>query len=204
MSLLARFHPSALLLAWMALVVLGQGLSLSWLLPLLVMLCLLALCLDWLLSLRIFKRARYLLLTVLLLFAWGTPGATLWLTWPLLAPTWEGLALALEHGARLLWVLAWLVVLLHVTCAESLVAAIYGVLGVFKGLPREKVALRLLLVLRFAEQGRVNLRSWRDCLRWLESGDAQSLDKIAIRVAPFALRDVVLMLALLALLYGCL
>lgn len=50
--------------------------------------------------LRLLRRVRVLLLAIVILFAWFTPGEAFLHDWPRLGPTREGLALAALHAAR--------------------------------------------------------------------------------------------------------
>lgn len=98
---------------------------------------------------RLLRRTRWLLLSLVAVFALGTPGSV-W--WPPLGMwvTREGLELALEHGARLVAVLAVVAMLLARTPAQTLAA---GLLTLFAplarlGAPVERAVARLVLVLR--------------------------------------------------------
>ncbi|MDR1461675.1 MAG: hypothetical protein LBI68_00790, partial [Azoarcus sp.] len=51
---------------------------------------------------RLLMRIRVLLLAILVLFAWFTPGEAIFMDWPRLSPSREGLLLALAHAGRLL------------------------------------------------------------------------------------------------------
>lgn len=67
------------------------------------------------------KRTRWLIVSLVLLFALATPGVYLLPMFGSLGPTEEGLRLGLEHFMRLLFVLASLAVLLEMTGLEGLV-----------------------------------------------------------------------------------
>lgn len=173
----AKPHPAACLLSWGLLVVAVQGLSGK---PLaFAVLSLLLLGLVWAREhlVRLLKRARILLLTIAILFCCGTPGEALALWLGVFSPTMEGMALAGEHGSRLVAVLVLLAFLFQYTRPVELVAGIHGLLAPFSftGLAREKVALRLLLVLQYAQEQKSagRLGSWRQWLDWLECHDVR-------------------------------
>jgi hypothetical protein len=128
-----------------------------------------------------------------------------------LSPTGEGLLLAAQHGARLVLVLGLLALLLQYTSSAQFVAGVFGLLKPFAswGLPRERMALRLMLVLEYAEErkGEGRLESWRQWLHWLEGqeNDAEASPPVSIAVAPLKMADFAalggLLLAGLALIF---
>lgn len=198
--LLNRLHPAVLLLSWVCLVVIGQTLEgRVLLLALLPSLLISRLYSSGHLA-RLLRRARYLLLTIALLFICGTPGEALWPWAGAFSPTTEGIALALLHGGRLLLVLALLALLLEFTPPEVLVAGVYGLLAPFAWLPRERVALRLMLVLQYAEEqkGEGRRRSWREWLDWLECQEKAEAPEQAVRLRSASLGgiDLLLLIAL--------
>ena len=73
------------------------------------------------------KRTRWLIVSLVLLFALATPGVYLLPMFGSLSPTEEGLRLGLEHFMRLLFVLASLAVLLEMTGLEGLVVGLHAV-----------------------------------------------------------------------------
>ena len=189
--ILPRFlspHPAVRLLLWVGLVVFGQGLE-SWRLAgssLVVLLIAAALAGTHLR--RLMRRARFLLLTIALLFACGTPGEALLPLLGAASPTPEGLQMAAQQCARLALVLGMLALLFQYTSSSQLVAGVFGLLRPFSALPRERVALRLLLVLQYAEEqkGEGRLRSWREWLAWLECQDGGGVapEPVSVAVAP--------------------
>jgi hypothetical protein len=188
-------HPTVRLIVWGAAAALIQvlpfsGLSLAcsasliaaaWLAP--QRLCLLL------------KRTRWLIVSLLLLFALATPGVYLLPPLGNLSPTQEGLLLGGEHLMRLFFVLASLAVLLQVTGVEGLVAGLHGFLGPLSwlGLDRGRVALRLMLVMHYVEQSPPG-RHWRE---WLQS-DRRDGEPVVLRlqVSPFGAADFAVLLGL--------
>lgn len=126
------------------------------------------------------------------LFAWGTPGEAVWMDWPRLAPTREGLALAWEHGARLVGTVLAVALLLEALPPARLVGGVYALLRPLAalGVPRERLALRTLLVLQEAE--RTELRDvWQLCLQGSAAGqqDAETAPAVVLAREPLRLRD---------------
>lgn len=103
---------------------------------------------------RLLRRVRWLLLSLLLIYAFNTPGEYL-RSWPFeLAPTYEGLSAGLLQSAKICIMLAGLALLLATTNRESLIAGFYLLstsLRVLKLNP-ERFAARLWLTLHYVEQ----------------------------------------------------
>jgi energy-coupling factor transporter transmembrane protein EcfT len=192
------------LVLWGALVVLGQSLGGGWLAGAVMLALLLGVSLAGSHLRRLFRRARFLLLTIGLFFACGTPGEALLPILGAASPTLAGLEMATQHCARLALVLALLALLFQTTTSSQLVAGIFGLLKPFStlGLSRERVALRLMLVLQYAEEqkGEGRLKSWKQWLNWLECQDGGTEpEPVRIAVAPLQGADfAVLALLLLA------
>lgn len=136
------------------------------------------------------KRTRWLIISLVLLFALATPGVYLVPSLGSLGPTEEGVRLGIEHLMRLLFVLASLAVLLQVTGVEGLVAGLHGLILPLSwlGLDRGRVAVRLMLVMHYVEQSPPGKR-WRE---WLQGNVAEGdpvrlrLQASPLRVADFA------------------
>lgn len=203
MSALDAVHPAVRLLAWVCVVAMGQTLG-GWALLAATGVALAAgLAVARVHVRRLMRRARFLLLTIGLLFICGTPGEAL-LPWlGVMSPTVEGLSMAALHGGRLVLVLALLALLLQFTPAEVLVAGVYGLLKPFAALPRERVALRLMLVLQYAEEqkGHGRRRSWREWLDWLECVDeGEAVEPLSLHAAPLGRADFAVLGVLIAIL----
>lgn len=120
---------------------------------------------------RLLRRVRVLLIAICVFFGGFTPGEALWAEFPALSPTREGVFFALEHVARLLTVVLWVALLLERLETMRLVAGLYALLWPLRiaGVPAERLAVRLLLVLRYVESAPAG--AWR---HWLESIDEPS------------------------------
>jgi energy-coupling factor transporter transmembrane protein EcfT len=103
---------------------------------------------------RMLKRTRWLLVTLILVFAFSTPGEYL-PDWPFeVGPTYEGLRSGAIQAGRLTVMLAGLSLLLATTDREHLIAGLLTLLGPLKylKLPVERFAARLWLTLHYVEQ----------------------------------------------------
>lgn len=136
-------------------------------------------------SLRLLRRVRVLMIAIAVLFAWFTPGEAVFAGWPQLGPTREGVTLALLHAARLAAVVCAVALLLERLPVARLVGGLYALARPFTvlGLPAERLALRLLLVLRFVDetpragagQARVKFAAG-DWKHWLQDDDGGAAD----------------------------
>lgn len=103
--------------------------------------------------LRMLRRMRWLLISMVLIFAFNTPGEYL-PQWPFeLAPTYEGLHAGLLQAARLCMMLAGLALLLVTTNRENLMAGFFLLLYPlrFIKLHPERFAARLWLTLHYVD-----------------------------------------------------
>lgn len=103
--------------------------------------------------LRMLRRVRWLLVSMLLIFAFNTPGEYL-PQWPFeLAPTYEGLSAGLLQAVRLCMMLAGLSLLLATTNRENLMAGFFLLLHPLRlvKLNPERFAARLWLTLHYVD-----------------------------------------------------
>ena len=143
-------HPSARLLVWFLVLVAIQGLEGRLLLA-----ALLVLPLFGRPALRrcgqLIRGARWLLLSVFVILAWGGAGDPAWSG--VMAPSREGLVDASTHVGRLLLMLMAVAVLRERMPLADLLTAIHRLLEPLRhcGLDTERGLVRLLLVLRYLE-----------------------------------------------------
>jgi energy-coupling factor transporter transmembrane protein EcfT len=105
--------------------------------------------------LKLLKRVRYILLCLLIVYAFNTPGEYLPGWYFSVTPTYEGIAAGAEQALRLSLVLAGVAMLLVTTSRDQLVAGLYYLalpLRLF-GLDHERFAVRLWLTLYYVEHG---------------------------------------------------
>lgn len=139
-------HPTSALILWLASVIALQFVGYAALAGLLLAIAVLAPGAGpgwW----RFVRRGRWLLLSLWLILAYGTPGEALFdLAW---APTYEGLAEANLQAVRLLLMLGCLAWLFHRLGHTGLFAALWGLLQPLArcGLDHERLVVRLSLVL---------------------------------------------------------
>lgn len=103
--------------------------------------------------LSMLKRTRWLLVSIMAIFAFNTPGEYV-LNWPFeLAPTYEGLLAGLLQSARLAIMLASLALLLATTNRENLMAGFFLLLQPLRWmkLNPERFTARLWLTLHYVD-----------------------------------------------------
>lgn len=157
-------HAGFLILCWMWAVGALQFLQPAALLLVVGVLALVALWSARLRTVRLLRRVRILLLAIVVLFAGFTPGEAVFVDWPALSPSREGVLQAMVHAGRLMAVVFCVALLLERLSSERLVGGLYALsrpLAVL-GLPAERVAVRMLLVLRYVDSPRSH--AWRELL----------------------------------------
>ena len=148
-----QLHPSYRLLCWLTVVVSIQCLSGSQMI--LAMLVLPVLGKRVLMhALKLIRRARWLLFSLLAVLAWGLPGEAIWESGGGLSPTYEGLQAGSEQVVRLALVLCALATLLETTPITQLMAGCYALFQPLRhvGLCVDSAVLRLSLALHYADQ----------------------------------------------------
>jgi energy-coupling factor transporter transmembrane protein EcfT len=155
-------HPATRLAGWVLLVVVVQsleGLSLVVCFLLLPLFGLNVLRRGW----RLICRAKWLLISLFVIFSWGVPGNSLWIG-PL-APTLEGVSIALIHLGRLILVLMVVAAFLQTMSLPDLLVATHTWLKPLRrmGFDSDRGVVRLMLVLRYVES-LPRPRDWRSLL----------------------------------------
>ena len=110
---------------------------------------------------RYIRRSRWLLLSLLLIYAYTTPGSLLWPALGSFSPSWQGLQYGLLRSARLLLMLASLAILMTCLGRQQLLSGLYQLLFPLKhlGIQVERLAVRLWLTLDYAETALADTRA---------------------------------------------
>jgi energy-coupling factor transport system permease protein len=198
-------HPATKILLWLGFALAVQGLGFAVLTPV-SMLAILWLALvggfsEVLLTLR---RARWLLLSLLLIYAFATPGDLLFPVLGTFSPSLQGLRGGALQAWRLALLLVALALLLRSCPRESLLSGLYALLRPFRtiGLSPERVAVRLWLTLHYAQQqSRQRMQAWRDELRVALDPAPNVALHVTLELPAFTWRDA-MALVLAALLLG--
>lgn len=192
-------HPGALIFLWVCILVAIQSLATNALLAAVVLMLSVAYVMCAARLRTLLRRTRWIMLTLLLIYAYATPGAAVWTMLGQFSPTREGVADGLLQLCRLLGALAALAILLQMLPRQKLIGGLYALAYPLKivGWSRERVAARLALTLHYAEDAMHQARgSWRDSmsdmLAAIPSTHEDKHEHIEIHVTPFTLRDGVL------------
>lgn len=163
-----RLHPAVQIVLWGMLAALAQHASGALLVALALIVQGAALALGAGQFLRLLRRTRWIMLALLLIYAYVTPGVGVWPQWGGWSPTREGLLEGGDQLLRLLSVLAGLALLLSMLQRERLMAGLYVLLQPLSwlGVSRERIAVRLALTLDLAETAmRDTTDNWRATLQ---------------------------------------
>lgn len=201
------FHPAAQILTWCLLVAAMQVLAPSLLLlaASLVLLCAFAVSRHK--FIQLVRRTRWIMLSLLLIYAYTTPGQALPESFGVFGPTREGLLDGMLQLARLLAALASLAILLDRLHRQQLIAGLYTLFAPLRliGLSRERLAVRLALTLHYAEVAMLRSKEgWHDTLSGLFEPHGEAVRHMELPVCRFGIRDALLLGVALLLLWGAL
>lgn len=146
------------------------------------------------------RRSRWLLLSLLVVYALATPGDPLFPSWGSLSPSRSGLEDGLAQAWRLALLLSTLALLMHGCPRESLLSGIYQLLRPLRvfGIVPERIAVRLWLTLRYVEQeterGDKDFRAWWNEIRRATEPGPDAPSQVSLELFPFSWRDAVALL----------
>ena len=202
-----KFHPAAQILTWCLLVaamqVLASGIFL--IAAGLVMLCALAVSRHK--FIQLVRRTRWIMLSLLLIYAYSTPGQQLSDALGMFSPSREGLTDGVLQLTRLLAALAGLAILLDRLHRQQLIAGLYTLFAPLQwlGLSRERFAVRLALTLHYAEVAMLrSTGGWQDTLNSLFEPHGETTRHMELPLYRFGIGDVLLLGFALLLLWGAL
>ncbi len=185
-------HPAVLILLWVCLVISIQSLQATGLLlagfPLLAV----AYALSATRLITLLRRTRWIMLSLLLIYAYATPGVAVWPSLAQFSPTHEGLTNGLLQLCRLAFTLAGLAILLNLLPRQQLISGLYVLTYPLRyvGLSRERLAVRLALTLQYAESVIWNTTgNWRTSIGQMLAPAEVNLQSIELHTAPFTKHD---------------
>lgn len=199
-------HPTTQILSWCLSVFILQRLAITVLLLVTLMIVLLALRLSPRKLMQLLKRTRWVMLSILLIYAYTTPGHALWNALGLYSPTLEGLYDGASQGLRLLAALSGLAVLLDRLHRNQLISGLYTLFAPLGWLriSRERLAVRLALTLHYAEIAMLKKQTWQQMLQALFKPQLDEMCEIALPRYGFSLLDLGVSLVMLLLILGVL
>jgi energy-coupling factor transport system permease protein len=202
-----QFHPAAQILTWCLLVAAMQVLAPGRLLIAAGLILLCAFAVSRHKFIQLVRRTRWIMLSLLLIYAYSTPGQTVSAEFGMFGPTREGLADGVLQLTRLLAALAGLAILLDRLHRQQLVAGLYTLLAPLQwlGLSRERFAVRLALTLHYTEAAMLReTHDWQDALRSLFEPHGEATRYMELPLYRFGIGDVLLLSFALLLFLGAL
>jgi energy-coupling factor transporter transmembrane protein EcfT len=152
------------------------------------------------------RRARWLFLSLLLIYGLTTPGGGLlpWEAGPNLSR--QGLVLGIVQAWRIALMIGALALLLRCTAPAQLIAGLHALLYPLQRALRidaGRIALRLFLTLQYASATRADMRNdWRAALKAAAGAADCGETRVVIERAPFSWRDGTALAAVLVLVLG--
>ena len=187
-----KFHPATQIIVWCFLVAAMQALPLGLLLATAGLTLLCALMISGKKFIQLFRRTRWIMLSLLLVFAYSTPGQPMLDGLGMFSPSREGLTDGVLQLARLLAALAGLAILLDRLHRQQLIAGLYTLLAPLRliGVSRERAAVRLALTLQYAEAAMLRkTNSWQDNLHGLFEPQEEAGKKMELTLYRFGIND---------------
>lgn len=200
-----RIHPALLILSWCVFVSYMQRT------PFVVLLVLATLTLvlgGWLAGsklLQLLRRTRWIMLSLLCIYAYSTPGQPVIAELGSWSPVYEGMQDGAMQLLRLLAALASLAVLLDGLHRLELIAGLYSLFAPLRymGVSRERCAIRLALTLQYAEVAMLRSHAhWQDALHGLFETPAVAQQHITLPLHRWVARDIALAISLAILILG--
>lgn len=154
---------------------------------------------------QLLRRTRWIMLSLLLIYAYSTPGQPLLEVLGIFSPSREGLTDGVLQFTRLLAALAGLAILLDHLHRQQLIAGLYTLLAPLQliGVSRERVAVRLALTLHYAEVAMLReTHTWQDNLRSLFEPHDEISKQMELTLYRFTIHDGLLAGIALLLLLG--
>ena len=189
-------HPAILILIWACITIAIQPLQAISLLfagvPLLAVAC----TVSAVRLLTLLRRVRWIMLSLLLIYAYATPGEAVWPSLVQFSPTYEGLLDGMLQLCRLAFALAGLAILLSLLSQQQLISGLYTLVYPLRyiGLSRERLSVRLALTLHYAESSMLDTAAnWRSSIKQMMAPAAFEQHSIELHITPFILRDVLLL-----------
>lgn len=182
-------HPAIQILIWISLSITSQALSAPGMLLLTMVLFIVAAKLGSRQLFSLIRRTRWILLSLLLVYAYSTPGVALVAGLGRYSPTLEGLYDGSLQLGRLLAMLSGLTILLSLLTQAQFISGIHALaypLDWFGG-SRERIAVRLALTLQYAEPTmRETVADWRQAISAAlqtpsAAGQQVALDRVALK-----------------------
>ena len=155
---------------------------------------------------KLLRRSRWLLISLIFVYAFVTPGEAAVVALGTYSPSLEGLLSGSVQALRLISLLATLALLLATTSRDRILAGLYFLLRPFGliGVNIDRVAARIWLTLHYAEQGEQRRSGeWRERLQAALHGSGQEMTGIQLEIGRLSRSDYAALLCA-ALVFGLL
>jgi energy-coupling factor transporter transmembrane protein EcfT len=199
-----KFHPAAQILTWCLLVAGLQMLTPGKLLVAAGFIFLWALWVSPHKLMQLLRRTRWIMVSLLLIYAYCTPGQPLLEALGMFSPSREGAGDGVLQLARLLAGLAGLAGLLDRLHRQQLIAGLCTLFSPLQliDISRERVAVRLALTLQYAEAAMLReSHTWQDNLRSLFEPHDATGKHMELTLHRFGASDALLLSGVLLLLW---
>ena len=196
-------HPSVLIFLWICIAIAMQSFQATSLLLAGVPLMIAAYALSAECLFILLRRTRWIMLSLLLIYAYATPGVAVWATFAQFSPTYEGLIDGMLQLCRLAFALAGLAILLGVLSQPQLIGGLYTLAYPLRylGLSRERIAVRLALTLYYAESAILDTSTnWRSSIEQMLAAAEVKQGSVELHTTHFTLRDGLFLIMICALL----
>ena len=198
-------HPVTQITIWICLAIVVQTLQSVFLPILTAALGYIAFKAHPLRMLALLRRTRWIMVSLLVIYAFLTPGEPLWSLPYFPNPTQEGLLDGLMQLGRLVCMLAGLSILLTSLSQDGLISGLYILSYPLRyiGVSRERAAVRLALTLRYAETAmQETAKDWRSGIeRALEVKD-ETVSELELPIQVLTWIDVLLLIVIGVILIG--
>jgi energy-coupling factor transporter transmembrane protein EcfT len=186
-------HPAVLILLWACFVITIQSLQATKLLFAGLPLLAVAYTLSATRLITLLRRTRWIMLSLLLIYAYVTPGEAVWASLAQFSPTNEGLVNGLLQLCRLVFTLASLAILLSLLPQQQHICGLYVLTYPLRyvGLSRERLAVRLALTLQYAKSviWDTTTGNWRTNIGKMLAPAAVNPLSIKLHTTPFTMHD---------------
>ena len=199
-----RLHPAAQIMAWCLLVIYLQVLTASKLQIASALIMLGVIYIARHKFIMMVHGIKWIMLSLLLIYAFSTPGAALFSQVGVFSPTVEGLIDGAIQLMRLLAALAALAVLLERLHRQHLIAGLYTLLSPLQliGVSRECLAVRLALTLHYAEITMLRgAKNWQSALNDMFEPHAEPVRRLELSLFRFGIGDAALILSTMTLIW---
>jgi len=185
-------HPAVFILIWISLTIAMQSLQATELLFAGVPLLIIAYTFSARRLIILLRRTRWIMLSLLIIYAYATPGLAVWQSLAQFSPTHEGIIDGLLQLCRLAFALAGLAILLGLLSQQQFIGGLYtlGYSLRYIGLSRDRIAVRLALTMHYAESVILDTSSnWRSSIEHMLAPAEMKHNEVEIHSVPFKVLD---------------